>query len=75
METNDKEVLLKLGTKIRYERIKRELSQEKLAEIANLNMQTISLAENGQSSIKFVTVYKIAQAFGMEVRELVDFRL
>ena len=31
---DDRELLLKLGNKIRYERVRRHLSQEKLAELA-----------------------------------------
>ena len=42
---NKKELLLKLGSKVRYERIKKNLSQEELAEIANLNMRSISTIE------------------------------
>ncbi|MDR1168137.1 MAG: helix-turn-helix domain-containing protein [Heliobacteriaceae bacterium] len=69
------DVLLKLGSKIRYERLKRKMSQEKLAELANLNMRTISIVENGQNSVKFITIYKIAEAFGLEINDLVNFKL
>ena len=36
-EMNDRELLLKLGNKIRYERVHRHLSQEKLAELLRKN--------------------------------------
>lgn len=71
---NDKELLLKLGSKVRYERLKRNLSQEELAENANLNMRSISMIERGVTDVKFTTLYKIAQAFGIEMMDLIEFR-
>lgn len=49
----DKDILLKLASKISYERKKRNLSQEKLAEMANVNMRSISMIENGTTNAKF----------------------
>lgn len=69
----DTELLLKLGNKIRYERVRRHLSQEKLAELANLNMRSISTIECGTTDIKFTTLNKIAKALGVEVKTLVEF--
>lgn len=70
---NDK--LLKLGNKIRYERMKRNLSQEKLAELADINMRSVSLLECGLRDVRFSTLAKIADAFKMEISSLLDFRL
>ncbi len=72
---NDKELLLKLGSKIRYERMKRQLSQEELAELANLNMRSISTIECGITDVKFTTLNKLAQAFGIEMQTLIEFKL
>lgn len=69
----DKELLLKLGNKIRYERVRRHLSQEKLAELANLNMRSISTIECGTTDVKFTTLNKIADALGVDVKTLVEF--
>jgi transcriptional regulator with XRE-family HTH domain len=71
---DDKELLLKLGSKIRYERVKRKLSQEELAELANLNMRSISIIECGGADLKFTTLYKLATAFGVDVPTLVEFK-
>lgn len=71
---DDKELLLKLGSKIRYERVKNKLSQEELAEMANLNMRSISTIECGISDVKFTTLYKIAKALNIEVSELIQFK-
>lgn len=69
----DIELLLKLGNKIRYERVRRHLSQEKLAELANINMRSVSTIECGTTDVKFTTLNKIAKALGVEVKTLVEF--
>ena len=71
----DRELLLKLGNKIRYERVKRHLSQEQLAELANMNMRSISTIECGVTDIKFTTLNKIAIALNVELQTLVQFSL
>ena len=47
--------LLELGNKIRFERMKRGISQEKLAELANISIRTISDIERG------ITTFKISE--------------
>jgi transcriptional regulator with XRE-family HTH domain len=69
---DERELLLKLGAKIRYERVKRKLSQEQLAELANLNMRSISTIECGIADVKFTTLYKLAKAFDMDIKSLVE---
>ncbi len=71
----DTELLLKLGNKIRYERVRRHLSQEKLAELANINMRSVSTIECGTTDVKFTTLNKIADALGVELKNLVEFKL
>ncbi len=71
----EKEILLKIASKIIYERKKKNLSQEQLAESAGINMRSISMIENGLTNMKFLTLYKIAEALGVEVKDLVDFHL
>ena len=69
-----RELLLKLGNKIRYERIRKGLSQEQLAELADINMRSISTIERGVTDIKFSTLTKIAQALSIETPILIDFK-
>ena len=69
------ETLFKLGQKIRYERVKRNMSQEKLAEIANMNFRSISYIECGKHDIKFLTLEKIAKALEIEISELIQFKM
>ena len=61
--------------KIRYERIKRELSQEDLEEKSKVSRRTISEIERGNADIRYTNLYQIAEAFNIKISELVDFKL
>lgn len=63
---------IKLGRKIKYEREKRDLSQLNLALLAGVDKNTIWKIETGQVSPTLETLEKIADALGMDFRELVD---
>ena len=72
---NEKEILFKLGSKIRFERFKRNLSQEGFAQLVGLSTRTISTLETGTNNIKFISLCKIANALDLEIKDLVDFKL
>ena len=65
----------KLGQKIRIERMKRKMSQEKLAELAELNRNFIGMVERGESNITVKNLGNISKAFNMEIKELFNFVL
>ncbi len=67
--------LLELGNKIRLERMKRDISQEKLAEMANVSIRTISDIERGITDIRYTNLLQIAEAFGLTLSELLNFKL
>ena len=67
--------LLELGNKIRLERMKRDISQEKLAEMANVSIRTISDIERGISDIRYTNLLQIAEAFDLSLSELLNFKL
>lgn len=67
--------LLQLGQKIRYERIKRGYSQEELEEKSSVSRRTISEIERGNADIRYTNLYQIAQAFGINVSDLLNFKL
>lgn len=67
--------LLELGNKIRLERMKRDLSQEKLAELANVSVRTISDIERGITDIRYTNLLQIADAFDLTLSELLNFKL
>lgn len=65
-------VSTKLSNKIRFERMKKNLSQEKLAEMAGLSKNGLSKIETGSVSPTIDSVEFIAEALGMEFLELID---
>ena len=67
--------LIKLGQKIKFERTKRELSQEQLAELSNISIHGLSNIETGKADIKYTNLLRIAKAFDLRVCELLDFNL
>lgn len=70
----DKDLFFNIGAKIKYLRNKQHLSQEKLAEMSDLSMTTVSTLENGHSDIKISTLNHIAKALNVELTALLDFR-
>ena len=62
----------KICLKVKFERIKRNLSQEQLAFKANVNKNTIWKIETGKVSPSIETLEKIANAFGMNFLDLID---
>lgn len=72
---DNKEILFKLGYKIKFERNKMHLSQEGLADLAGLSPRTISMLESGKNNITFTNLYKIAKALNLEIKDLVDYTL
>jgi transcriptional regulator with XRE-family HTH domain len=59
-----------LGEAVRAKRKKRHLSQERLAEKADLSTVFISRVERGKESPSVDSLVKIARALGVRVREL-----
>lgn len=60
----------KFATRVRFERIKRKYSQEKLAELAGIGRSTLTQIEAQTSSPTLDIVEKIASALGFEPYEL-----
>ena len=67
--------LIKLGQKIKFERIKRKLSQEQLAELSNISVHGVSNIETGKTDIKYSNLLNIARAFNISASKLLDFNL
>ncbi len=67
--------LIKLGQKIKFERIKRDLSQEQLAELSDISVHGISNIETGKTDIKYTNLLRLSKAFNMKACELLDFNL
>ena len=75
MNVKNKNTVQKLGQKIRIERQKRKISQEQLAELADLNRNFVGMVERGETNITVKNLEAIANAFEMEIRNLFEFVL
>ena len=53
--------------------MKRKMSQETLAELANVSIRTISDIERGITDIRYTNLLQIAMAFEITILELLDF--
>ena len=62
--------LKKLADNLRAERNRKHLSQEGLAEKANLSMQTISQIEREKQVPSIFTTYDIAKALEVDINDL-----
>lgn len=67
------EIALKLfGTKVQAIRNELQISQEKLAELSELDRTYISSVERGQRNVSILNVIKIADALGVPVCSLLE---
>lgn len=66
------QINIKIGLKVKLERTKRKISQEKLAELSGLSKNFVGAIERGESSPTVDTLAKIADAFELTFSELTD---
>lgn len=64
------DVLSKFGARVRSLRNKKGLSQEKLAELANLHRTYISSVELGARNISLKNIQALAKALDVPIEEL-----
>lgn len=65
--------IFKLGLKIRVERQKQKISQEKLAELANLNRNFVGMIERGETNVTVKNLENLANALNLPIQELFNF--
>ena len=63
----------KFGDRIRILRGERRLTQEKLAELAGISVDFLSLVERGKSSPSFENLAELADVLGVSVAQLFTF--
>ncbi len=54
------------GQNVRRERMRRKITQEKLAELVDLNIRTVQKIEAGDVNILLTTVLRLRKALGCE---------
>lgn len=64
--------LKRFGGNLRRERTARKITQEKLAELAHLNVRTVQKIEAGQTNILITTAKRIQKAIGCSWESLLD---
>ena len=66
----DTERLKNLGVNIRNERLRKNISQERLAELTNISRNSVSLIETGKINPTVLKVIDIARVLGTDVNAL-----
>ena len=67
-----KSILTKFGDKVREERTKQNISQEKLAERAGVHRTYIGMIERGEKNITLENIEKISKALGISLDKLMS---
>lgn len=65
-----KAILIKFGNRVKEIRLKQNISQEQLAEKANLHRTYIGMIERAERNITLVNIEKIAHALGIHIADL-----
>lgn len=68
------DIRLKFGERLRELRQKRDISQEKLAEEADLHRTYVSSVERGERNISLENISRLAEALEVEIREFFPVR-
>ena len=74
MKIDEKKFVEKFGKKIREVRINANLSQEMLANDANIPINQVGRIERAEINTSLNTIYKLAKALNIEIKELFDFK-
>jgi transcriptional regulator with XRE-family HTH domain len=67
------QILKQFGERVREERLKKNLSQEDLADKAGLHRTYIGMVERAEKNITLRNIYKIAAALEIKITELLKF--
>jgi transcriptional regulator with XRE-family HTH domain len=65
-----KRQLKAFGASLRRERVARQVTQERLAELADLNIRTLQKIEAGQTNVLITTTVRLQKALGCDWNEL-----
>lgn len=70
----DKTILLKkFGKNVKIERIKKDLTQEQLAEIMNVSQNYIANIERGKANMSLAKIYELSKFLNVKMVALLDF--
>ena len=66
-------MLLRFGRKVRMERERQHLSQEKLGQMAGVHRTYVGMIERGEKNITLLNIEKIGSALDLSLKQLMDF--
>ncbi len=69
----NKTILIQFGKRVREERLKRDISQERLGQLAKVHRTYIGMIERAEKNITLTNMEKIAKALGLKVNNLISF--
>ena len=70
----NKEMLLKkFGKNVKIERIKKDLTQEQLAEIMGVSQNFVSNIESGKQNMSLAKVLDLSKYIGTDIEKLLNF--
>lgn len=67
------ELLKRFGKNVKIERIKKDLTQEQLAEIMNLSQNYIACIESGKQNMSLGKILELSQFLKTDIKNLLDF--
>jgi transcriptional regulator with XRE-family HTH domain len=69
----NKLILKQFGKRVREQRLKKGISQERLGQLAKVHRTYIGMIERAEKNITLTNMEKISRALGLKVNDLVDF--
>lgn len=71
----DKKILLKkFGKNVKIERIKKDLTQEELAEIMTVSQNYIASIEGGKANMSLGKILELSKFLNIEIENLLNFK-
>ena len=70
---NKQTLLKKFGKNVKIERIKKDLTQEQLAERMNVSQNYIANIERGKANMSLVKIMILCEKLGVEIGSLINF--
>ena len=71
---NKAELLKRFGKNVKLERVKKDLTQEQLAEIVNVSQNYLSSVELGKENMSLAKVLELAEYLKTDIENLLNFK-
>lgn len=71
---NRETLLKKFGKNVKLERVKKDLTQEQLAEIMNVSQNYIANIECGKANMSLAKILELSEFLGTDIETLLHFK-